>query len=147
MNTLNIYSHLLPGHSSDNDQIVEIFSNHFMGQWYSYIRFVNFPEDCPNLNAIHIYSIKVMRSGYGKYVWTLDVHYYFGKNRVEKDYTIINNYSEVYDAFKSEDYGSDMYNRIVSDAFESIMIRNIGTIVEDVMEVESEIEEFNKYNQ
>jgi hypothetical protein len=147
MNTLNIYSHLLPGHSSDNDQIVEIFSNQFLGQCSHYMGFVNFPDDCPNLTDIHIYNIKVMRSGYGNYVWTLDVHFCFGKNRVEKDYSSINNYSEVYDAFKSEDYGSEDYNEIVLDAFKSILFSNIGKIVEDVIEIESEIEEFNQNNQ
>ena len=147
MNNLSIYSHLLPGHSSDNDEIVQAFSNHFMGECYHYMGTVNFPDDCPNLTAIHIYDIKVMRSGYGQYVWKLDIHYYFGKNRVQNDYCIVNNYSEVYDTFRSEDYGSDMYNRIVFDAVDLIMSRNIGQIVEDVMEVESEIEEFNQNNQ
>jgi hypothetical protein len=135
MKTINIHSHLLPGHSPINDQISKIFSNQLIG--HHYLSDITLPDDCPNLSDVHIWDLKVMPKGYGIYCWTLYVQICFGNLKSDIEYTINDNHSECYDAFRNLEYYEEEKHNLIIGYVKEILNRNSDRIIEDIVDVES----------
>ena len=85
------------------------------------------------LKKVFLYNIKAVRSGYGRYIYTLQIDYHFDFGKVSEYYDWINNSSDTFDYLNSVDFASLEYNELIYSIAYQIIFENISLINEEII--------------
>lgn len=84
------------------------------------------------LKKVFLYHINAVRTGYGRYIYTLQIDYHFDFGKVTEYYDLINNDSDTFDCYKSLDFASYEFNQLVYYIAYEIIFNNISLIKEEI---------------
>lgn len=108
---------------SNNDQFNEAIEIDFRN-----LIDLNFDQ----LKKVFLYNINAVRTGYGRYIYTLQIDFHFDFGKVSEYYDWINNDSETFNLLNSLDYASLEYNELMYNIAFEIIHNNISLINEEI---------------